>query len=284
MNNFICILYTMDPIRLQKACAGKAASQGGLNMPDIVAIAKQQGHSGVGKRDELLAVICKSLGTTVAKVVAAAPVAVQAPAPIAIQAPAPVAVVAAPSNDTLKRACEGKAASAGGMNLPEIKALAKSMGHSGAGTRAELLLVVCAGLNVPAKIQAKAAEAVVAAAAGEAAAATRAPMSQVKLPAVVRGGVKVNTDAWLQRKPTTKGERADVMGQCGAPCFLEPSELKYPICGKGSCDLDCDGLRAAYGVTAILHNRKNISASARSTAAAARAKAEQLGKVHCGWE
>ena len=269
----------MDPIRLQKACAGKAASQGGLNMPDIIALAKQQGHSGVGKREELLAVICKSLGTTVKEVAAAAPAQVAAPvaAPVAAQ-------VAAPTNERLKRACENKGASAGGMNLPEIKALAQSMGHSGVGSRAELLLVVCVGLNVPAPIQAKAAEAAQAAIVDSAEAANRAPMTRASLPALPRGAVKANSELWLQRKPVTKAEREAVMAQCGAQCFLEPTELKYPICGKGSCDVDCDGLRTAYGVTAILHNRKNLSASARATAEGARAKAQAVGKAHCGWE
>jgi hypothetical protein len=244
--------------RLKNACAGKSASQGGLNLTDIIAIAKSQGHSGAGSRPALLKAICSALGTTVAAITK----------PALKQAPAHVAV---PSNSALKRACEGKGASAGGMNLSEIKSLAKSMGHSGKGTRPELLVAICSGLNAPSPK-------------AKAAAPARQPMSQASLPPLPRGSVKVNTEQWLTRKPKTQAERVALMAQCGNKCFLEPSELKYPVCStNGNCDIDCDGVRAAYGVTAILHNRTDINPDARATAARARDSAASLGKKHCGW-
>lgn len=48
----------MDQDRLNKACEGKAHAAGGMNLPDIKALAQSMGHSGVGLRDELLAFVC----------------------------------------------------------------------------------------------------------------------------------------------------------------------------------------------------------------------------------
>lgn len=47
--------------------------------------------------------------------------------------------------ERLRKACEGKSQAEGGMNLPEIRAVAVSLGHSGIGDRETLVKVICEG-------------------------------------------------------------------------------------------------------------------------------------------
>lgn len=108
-------------------------------------------------------------------------------------------------------------------------------------------------------------------------------LTKVVMPKLAYGQVGINKEEWLKRKPTTPAERQDLMDRCGAKCFLEPDELKYPVCSKYSCDYDCDGLRTVVGVTAILNNRKNINPNAQTTAKKASGMAKTLGIAHCGW-
>lgn len=50
--------------------------------------------------------------------------------------------------DRLRKACEGKSQAEGGMNLPEIRAVATLMGHSGYGNRHTLVKVICENLEL----------------------------------------------------------------------------------------------------------------------------------------
>ena len=90
---------------------------------------------------------------------------------------------------------------------------------------------------------------------------------------------------WEEKKPKTKWERQEVLEKCGSKCFLEPKELKFPICNK-SCCLDCDGLRSAYVraralITASLRaNRRDLAEKYRRIAEEAKRLAEKHG---CLW-
>jgi hypothetical protein len=57
---------------------------------------------------------------------------------------------------------------------------------------------------------------------------------------------------WGKWKPKTRGDRRDMVKDCGPQCFLypdAPSYPKFPICSRnnnGDCFLDCKGVQAAY--------------------------------------
>lgn len=107
--------------------------------------------------------------------------------------------------------------------------------------------------------------------------------TQAKAPLLPRGHVGINTKAWGTRKPNTKEERQQLLDKCGEKCFLVPEGLKYPVCPKGSCEYDCDGIRAARNITYLVHNKTSNSDEARERALVARDKAQRLGVEHCGW-
>jgi hypothetical protein len=50
---------------------------------------------------------------------------------------------------------------------------------------------------------------------------------------------------WKKLKPNKTSERKSMLSRCGKKCFLLPSQLKFPICSKGSCKINCKGLVAA---------------------------------------
>ena len=182
----------------------------------------------------------------------------------------------------LKKACEGKMASQGGMNLPEIKDLAKSSGVK-QGTREAMLKEICIanGISVPQKKQKPA--------------KTQQPAKTKKVttpqqaakpvpPSFARGLVKQKTEEWLARKPISSIDRKSLLDTCGESCFLEPKGLKYPVCSKeNTCKIDCDGLRAANGLATILSNSKKIKPEASVAAVRAILLAGELGKKHCNW-
>jgi len=101
-----------------------------------------------------------------------------------------------------------------------------------------------------------------------------------KLP---RGQVGINTKAWELRKPQTKDQRREMSEKCGDKCYLIPELEKYPVCSKGSCDHDCDGIRAARNLTYLVVNKKSTGEEAKRRAMRARAAAEKLGTEVCGW-
>lgn len=107
-----------------------------------------------------------------------------------------------------------------------------------------------------------------------------------RAPKLPRGEVKVRTAAWnKRRKPASAAERNALFERCGAPCFLSPAPLKYPICAKRApgCDVDCVGLRAARNNAAIVRNRKTISAEARRRGQVAYDRAGPIGVASCEW-
>ena len=168
----------------------------------------------------------------------------------------------------LKKACEGKMASQGGMNLPEIKELALASGVK-QGTRESMLKEICAanGFSIPQKKQ-----------------KTQKPAKAVP-PSVVSGLVKDKTEAWMTRKPISSIDRKSLHDTCGDSCFLEPTGLKYPVCSKqNTCKIDCDGLRAANGLAAILSNSKKIKPEASVIAVRAMLRAADIGKKYCNWD
>ncbi len=229
----------MSSAKLLNACQGKSANQGGMNLPEIKELAKSMGHSGVGKREDLIKVICTVMGKTTQ-----------------------VAQVAQKKqmneDERLRKACAGFGTAMGGMNTDEIRKMA---GSPKTGSREDLLRVICKDHPI------------------------LHPLAKAMPPPVKRGAVKDATKQWNEvRKPQDKKSRVKLIADCGAKCFLRPDELKYPICAKdGDCSVDCDGIRAAYGVTSILFNSPKINMAAKSAALEARSKAANIAKEHCGW-
>lgn len=62
--------------------------------------------------------------------------------------------------------------------------------------------------------------------------------------------------------PKTKSERKNVYHKCGPKCFLDPKNLKFPICKKNSCKISKRGLSAAYS-RASQWNYSNIKKKAK---------------------
>ena len=50
---------------------------------------------------------------------------------------------------------------------------------------------------------------------------------------------------WRKSKPKSIASKRDMLSKCGKKCFLLPSKLKFPVCAKGTCKVDCRGLVAA---------------------------------------
>lgn len=79
---------------------------------------------------------------------------------------------------------------------------------------------------------------------------------------------------WGKEKPQLRSDRKKSYKNCGSRCFLEPSQLKFPICSKGSCKVSCKGLSAAY--SRARQHRKIYPHTA--------AKAIRIAKSHgCEW-
>lgn len=53
------------------------------------------------------------------------------------------------------------------------------------------------------------------------------------------------TRGWGSRAPKLISERRKMMEKCGSKCFLLPSKLKFPICDKNTCRVNCKGIVAA---------------------------------------
>lgn len=61
------------------------------------------------------------------------------------------------------------------------------------------------------------------------------------------------TRGWKASSPRTKVERRLMREKCGEECFLNPSELKFPICDLETCKVDCRGALAAKVRAAQFH-------------------------------
>lgn len=55
-----------------------------------------------------------------------------------------------------------------------------------------------------------------------------------------------NGGGWKTRAPSRGEERKIQYEKCGDKCFLLPEKYGFPICAKGTCDPDCDGIVTAY--------------------------------------
>lgn len=104
-----------------------------------------------------------------------------------------------------------------------------------------------------------------------------------KAPKLQRGQVGINTAAWKLRKPSSKAQKQQMEEKCGNKCYLIPGSKKYTVCAKGSCNYDCDGIRAARNMTYYVANRKNATEQSKKWALDARELATALGKEHCNW-
>ena len=57
---------------------------------------------------------------------------------------------------------------------------------------------------------------------------------------------KLSSAGWADIAPRNK-ERTTMKKECGSKCFLGPiSENCFPICNKGTCDINEKGVYAAY--------------------------------------
>lgn len=202
-------------------------------------------------------------------------------------------------DEKLRNACAGKTAKQGGLNVADLAKIAKSRGYSGANKRPDLINFLCtnnspakntAATKKPAKATKKGGEKTLPPPTTLASGIKTHPQSlsiiKPKMPKLPRGQVGINSKEWtITRKPGTKAERKALHDRCGDDCFLIPEELKYPVCPKsGTCDYDCDGLRSAVGLAALINNRHGVSLPAKQTAIRAALRANDLGKRHCDWE
>ena len=97
---------------------------------------------------------------------------------------------------------------------------------------------------------------------------------------------KTSKYARLSAKMTAK-ERTQLQQQCGTACFLQPSELKYPVCDPSKskskrCAVDCSLVATALRQADIVAGNKNTGAKAKAAAkkvqVAAHARLRRCGK------
>ena len=53
------------------------------------------------------------------------------------------------------------------------------------------------------------------------------------------------TRGWGKKSPKLISQRRKMLEKCGSKCFLLPSKLKFPICDKNTCKVNCKGVVAA---------------------------------------
>lgn len=53
------------------------------------------------------------------------------------------------------------------------------------------------------------------------------------------------TRGWKKASPKRGSERHKMKRHCGDKCFLLSDAEKYPVCRRGSCDIDCRGVTSA---------------------------------------
>jgi|TARA_A100001015_G_scaffold321220_1_gene450845 hypothetical protein len=61
---------------------------------------------------------------------------------------------------------------------------------------------------------------------------------------------------WKKMKPHSKKQRQTMKKKYGNKCFIEPKNLKLPICNKKNGEIQCKGLRAAQYYTQIHVSKK----------------------------
>lgn len=82
---------------------------------------------------------------------------------------------------------------------------------------------------------------------------------------------------WRTRSPKSTNPRRTLYEKCGPTCFLDPKNLKYPICrsrGRGvrGCKPDCRGILAAYERSRQSNRSSSVARKARRLAKKSRCK------------
>lgn len=106
---------------------------------------------------------------------------------------------------------------------------------------------------------------------------------KISAPKLKWGNVKKRTKLWENRKPKSIKDRQNLIKKCGQKCFLVNENLKYPVCSKNNCKIDCDGVRSARNNAVIIMNRKNVKSQSKIWAENAYKKAQILGLENCSW-
>uniref|UniRef100_A0A6C0IVQ0 Uncharacterized protein n=1 Tax=viral metagenome TaxID=1070528 RepID=A0A6C0IVQ0_9ZZZZ len=106
---------------------------------------------------------------------------------------------------------------------------------------------------------------------------------KISAPKLKWGDVKKRTKLWENRKPKSMKDRQNLVKKCGKRCFLITKKLKYPVCPKNNCNIDCDGVRSARNNASIIMNRKTVKAKSKIWAENAYKKAQNLGLENCNW-
>lgn len=65
-----------------------------------------------------------------------------------------------------------------------------------------------------------------------------------------------------KKKPKSIQDRTEMKRKCGAKCFGDPSQLKYPWCTKGSCTLNRAGLLNAK-IMSQYHGHNKVAQKAK---------------------
>lgn len=69
--------------------------------------------------------------------------------------------------------------------------------------------------------------------------------------------------SWEVKYPRNQRERRETLAKGGRKCFLQPKQLKYPICPKGSKTPSCQGILAAKRRAASQRNRTLVNKAGR---------------------
>lgn len=69
---------------------------------------------------------------------------------------------------------------------------------------------------------------------------------------------------WREIAPRLRSERRALLSTCGPDCFLDPENLKFPICSnKMDCVIQCSGIDSA-SVRAGQYKHQNILKTSRN--------------------
>jgi len=106
----------------------------------------------------------------------------------------------------------------------------------------------------------------------------------VLAPKLKWGDVQRRNRLWESKKPKSIKDRKNLIKKCGKRCFLIHKKLKYPVCSKNKCEINCDGVRSARNNAAIIINRKNVKLESKIWANTAYRNAQYLGLEYCNWQ
>lgn len=89
-----------------------------------------------------------------------------------------------------------------------------------------------------------------------------AKRSKRKSPKKRKRRSKSPTRGWAKQSPG-RAQREKMKAKCGKKCFLSPQKMKYPICTKNTCKINCKGVHAAYQ-RSKQYKKPHLSTKARS--------------------